>query len=53
MATHNPAPPPDEEKEGLPEIAPAKTQNRLRRHQTQVNELNATRDSLHKGGWDG
>lgn len=47
------AAPPDEEKEGLPEIAAHKTQSRNRRHMGQVAELNATRDELHCGGWDG
>jgi len=37
----------------MPSVAISKTINRLRRHNHQVAELNATRDELHLGNWDG
>lgn len=45
------APPPPEDT--LPEIASNKTQARMRRHNAQVADLNAVRDDLYVGGWDG
>ncbi|ORX41008.1 Gcd10p family-domain-containing protein [Kockovaella imperatae] len=45
------APPPDEDT--LPTVAAHKTHARLRRHNQQVAELNATRNELHLGQWDG
>ncbi|OCF43283.1 tRNA (adenine-N(1)-)-methyltransferase non-catalytic subunit TRM6 [Kwoniella heveanensis CBS 569] len=43
-----PPPPPEDEN-----VKPAKAAQRLRKHNAQVAELNATRDELHAGGWDG
>ncbi|WVQ95674.1 hypothetical protein IAU59_002772 [Kwoniella sp. CBS 9459] len=43
-----PPPPPEDEN-----VKPAKAAQRLRKHNAQVAELNATRDELHQGGWDG
>ncbi|WWC65183.1 uncharacterized protein I303_107797 [Kwoniella dejecticola CBS 10117] len=43
-----PPPPPEDEN-----AKPAKVAQRLRKHNAQVAELNATRDELHLGGWDG
>lgn len=37
----------------MPSISETKTAARLRRHNAQVAELNATRRELHNGGWDG
>lgn len=37
----------------MPSIAETKTAARMRRHNAQVAELNATRRELHSGGWDG
>lgn len=42
---------PDESE--LPTIAAVKTAARQRRHMFQLAELNATRDELHRGGYDG
>ncbi|OCF78658.1 tRNA (adenine-N(1)-)-methyltransferase non-catalytic subunit TRM6 [Kwoniella mangroviensis CBS 8886] len=43
-----PPPPPEDDN-----AKPAKVAQRLRKHNAQVAELNATRDELHMGGWDG
>ncbi|WWC72581.1 uncharacterized protein I206_106543 [Kwoniella pini CBS 10737] len=43
-----PPPPPEDDN-----AKPAKVAQRLRKHNAQVAELNATRDELHLGGWDG
>ncbi|WVW80830.1 hypothetical protein I302_102819 [Kwoniella bestiolae CBS 10118] len=43
-------PPPPQEDDNA---KPAKVAQRLRKHNAQVAELNATRDELHMGGWDG
>jgi hypothetical protein len=45
------ADPPAED--NLPAIAIQKTQARQRRHNAQVADLNATRNELHMGNWDG
>lgn len=45
------APPPPED--DMPSIGAQKTQARLRRHNAQVTDLNATRNELHLGHWDG
>lgn len=37
----------------MPAISEQKTLARQRRHNAQVAELNATRDELHQGNWDG
>lgn len=37
----------------MPAISEQKTLARHRRHNHQVAELNATRDELHQGNWDG
>lgn len=37
----------------MPSIAENKTMARVRRHNAQVAELNATRAELHAGNWDG
>ena len=37
----------------MPAIAIQKTQQRLRRHNAQVADLNMIRDELYMGSWDG
>lgn len=36
----------------MPSISANKSMARMRRHNAQVAELNATRNELHSGGWD-
>jgi len=49
-AYERPAPPLEDD---MPSISVQKTQARLRRHDVQVADLNATRNELHIGNWDG
>jgi tRNA (adenine-N(1)-)-methyltransferase non-catalytic subunit len=37
----------------MPAVSQNKTQARMRKHNMQVAELNATRKELHDGNWDG